>query len=144
MPPSGHRLAPTGSVQEGGAGPCATAPCEASAGMASNPNERRNEPRQSLLVALLLGAARRHYSLFNRRCRRGTVARQIQVHAIRSRRLQTGEIAMNSCVEKPIVLTGDRTTGPLHLGHYVGSLKNRIRLQETHRQFLLLADAQAL
>ena len=51
---------------------------------------------------------------------------------------------MNACVEKPIVLTGDRTTGPLHLGHYVGSLKNRIRLQETHRQFLLLADAQAL
>ena len=43
-----------------------------------------------------------------------------------------------------IILTGDRTTGPLHLGHYVGSLKNRLRLQHTHRQFLLLADAQAL
>ena len=47
-------------------------------------------------------------------------------------------------VEKPTILTGDRTTGPLHLGHYVGSLKNRVRLQETYRQFLLLADAQAL
>jgi tryptophanyl-tRNA synthetase len=46
--------------------------------------------------------------------------------------------------EKPTILTGDRTTGPLHLGHYVGSLKNRVRLQETHRQFLLLADVQAL
>jgi tryptophanyl-tRNA synthetase len=46
--------------------------------------------------------------------------------------------------EKRTILTGDRTTGPLHLGHYVGSLKNRVRLQETHRQFLLLADAQAL
>ena len=46
--------------------------------------------------------------------------------------------------EKPTVLTGDRTTGLLHLGHYVGSLKNRVRLQETHRQFLLLADTQAL
>jgi tryptophanyl-tRNA synthetase len=45
---------------------------------------------------------------------------------------------------RPVVLTGDRTTGPLHLGHYVGSLKNRIALQSTHRQFLLLADAQAL
>ena len=45
---------------------------------------------------------------------------------------------------RPIVLTGDRTTGALHLGHYVGSLKNRIALQSTHRQFLLLADAQAL
>jgi tryptophanyl-tRNA synthetase len=44
----------------------------------------------------------------------------------------------------PVILTGDRTTGPLHLGHYVGSLKNRIALQSTHRQFLLLADAQAL
>lgn len=45
---------------------------------------------------------------------------------------------------RPIVLTGDRTTGPLHLGHYVGSLENRLALQRTHRQFLLLADAQAL
>src|SRR3569832_1163674 len=45
---------------------------------------------------------------------------------------------------KPAILTGDRTTGPLHLGHYVGSLKNRIALQDTHRQFLLLADLQAL
>lgn len=46
--------------------------------------------------------------------------------------------------KRPVVLTGDRTTGPLHLGHYAGSLKNRVRLQETHEQFLLLADAQAL
>jgi tryptophanyl-tRNA synthetase len=45
---------------------------------------------------------------------------------------------------RPVILTGDRTTGPLHLGHYVGSLKNRLALQSTHRQFLLLADAQAL
>jgi len=47
-------------------------------------------------------------------------------------------------MSKPIILTGDRTTGPLHLGHYVGSLKNRVAFQETHEQFLLLADAQAL
>ena len=45
---------------------------------------------------------------------------------------------------RPVILTGDRTTGPLHLGHYVGSLKTRVALQSTHRQFLLLADAQAL
>lgn len=45
---------------------------------------------------------------------------------------------------RPIILTGDRTTGPLHLGHYVGSLRNRVALQHSHRQFLLLADAQAL
>ncbi|MGO4526702.1 tryptophan--tRNA ligase [Microvirga sp. 2MCAF35] len=46
--------------------------------------------------------------------------------------------------QRPIILTGDRTTGPLHLGHYAGSLKNRIVLQHSHRQYLLLADAQAL
>ncbi len=44
----------------------------------------------------------------------------------------------------PIILTGDRTTGPLHLGHYAGSLRNRLKYQETHRQFVLLADTQAL
>jgi tryptophanyl-tRNA synthetase len=44
----------------------------------------------------------------------------------------------------PVILTGDRTTGPLHLGHYAGSLKSRTALQHTHQQFLLLADTQAL
>jgi len=43
-----------------------------------------------------------------------------------------------------IILTGDRTTGQLHLGHFVGSLKNRVILQDVCKQFLLLADAQAL
>ena len=45
---------------------------------------------------------------------------------------------------KSVILTGDRTTGPLHLGHYAGSLRNRVALQHSHRQYLLLADAQAL
>ncbi|MBR0870817.1 tryptophan--tRNA ligase [Bradyrhizobium tropiciagri] len=45
---------------------------------------------------------------------------------------------------KPVILTGDRTTGPLHLGHYVGSLRSRLTFQDTHEQFLLLADMQAL
>ena len=44
----------------------------------------------------------------------------------------------------PVILTGDRPTGPLHLGHYVGSLKNRVRHQRDYRQFVMLADAQAL
>ncbi|QDL91401.1 tryptophan--tRNA ligase [Paroceanicella profunda] len=44
----------------------------------------------------------------------------------------------------PVILTGDRTTGPLHIGHYAGSLKNRLRLQDSHEQYLLLADTQAL
>ncbi|KWA68578.1 tryptophan--tRNA ligase [Burkholderia ubonensis] len=44
----------------------------------------------------------------------------------------------------PVILTGDRTTGPLHLGHYIGSLRARVQLQHEARQFLLLADTQAL
>ncbi|KVE36953.1 tryptophan--tRNA ligase [Burkholderia sp. BDU5] len=44
----------------------------------------------------------------------------------------------------PIALTGDRPTGALHLGHYIGSLKTRVALQDTHRQFILVADTQAL
>lgn len=47
-------------------------------------------------------------------------------------------------MEKQIILTGDRPTGQLHLGHYVGSLENRVRLQETHKQFIMIADMQAL
>lgn len=47
-------------------------------------------------------------------------------------------------MEKPIILTGDRATGPLHLGHYAGTLKNRVLLQRTHDQHLLIADMQAL
>ncbi len=45
---------------------------------------------------------------------------------------------------KEIVLTGDRPTGPLHLGHYVGSLKQRLILQEKYKQYIMLADIQAL
>ena len=44
----------------------------------------------------------------------------------------------------PTILTGDRPTGQLHLGHFAGSLRNRVQLQHTHRQFILLADTQAL
>jgi tryptophanyl-tRNA synthetase len=50
----------------------------------------------------------------------------------------------NNRKQKPIILTGDRPTGPLHLGHYVGSLLNRVQLQETHDQYILVADMQGL
>ncbi|MFC4771453.1 tryptophan--tRNA ligase [Enterococcus hermanniensis] len=45
-----------------------------------------------------------------------------------------------------IILTGDRPTGQLHLGHYVGSLKNRVRMQEdpNNKLFIMIADMQAL
>lgn len=47
---------------------------------------------------------------------------------------------------KPTILTGDRPTGKLHLGHYVGSLKNRVILQNQNKYdiFVFLADQQAL
>ncbi|MDP5252834.1 MULTISPECIES: tryptophan--tRNA ligase [unclassified Vibrio] len=43
-----------------------------------------------------------------------------------------------------IILTGDRATGPLHLGHYIGSLKQRVALQHAHDQTILVADMQGL
>jgi tryptophanyl-tRNA synthetase len=42
------------------------------------------------------------------------------------------------------ILTGDRPTGPLHLGHYVGSLQQRIALQRDYATYVLIADLQAL
>lgn len=45
---------------------------------------------------------------------------------------------------KPTILTGDRPTGPLHIGHYVGSLQNRVRLQHEYDTYVLIADLQAL
>lgn len=42
------------------------------------------------------------------------------------------------------ILTGDRTTGRLHLGHFVGSLQSRVALQNDYDTFILLADVQAL
>ncbi|NAW57837.1 MULTISPECIES: tryptophan--tRNA ligase [unclassified Vibrio] len=46
--------------------------------------------------------------------------------------------------ERKTILTGDRATGQLHLGHYVGSLKQRIDLQHQHDQTILVADMQGL
>jgi tryptophanyl-tRNA synthetase len=45
---------------------------------------------------------------------------------------------------KKRILTGDRPTGKLHLGHYVGSLKNRVKLQHEYETFIMVADVQAL
>ena len=48
---------------------------------------------------------------------------------------------------KKVILTGDRPTGPLHIGHYVGSLKNRVRMQNEgnyDEMYVFIADAQAL
>ncbi len=45
---------------------------------------------------------------------------------------------------KKRILTGDRPTGKLHIGHYFGSIQNRIKLQEEYETFILIADVQAL
>lgn len=45
---------------------------------------------------------------------------------------------------KKRILTGDRPTGKLHLGHYVGTLENRVNLQDEYETFIMLADVQAL
>ena len=49
-------------------------------------------------------------------------------------------------MEKQTILTGDRPTGRLHLGHYVGSLRNRVELQNTgkYNMYVFIADMQAL
>ena len=44
----------------------------------------------------------------------------------------------------PNAITGDRPTGPLHVGHFVGSLRARVQLQHTHNLTVLIADQQAL
>jgi len=49
--------------------------------------------------------------------------------------------------EKPAsqrILTGDRPTGNLHIGHYIGSLKNRLSLQKKYDTYIIIADVQAL
>ncbi len=45
---------------------------------------------------------------------------------------------------KKRILTGDRPTGKLHLGHYVGSLANRVKLQDDYESYIIIADVQAL
>ncbi len=42
------------------------------------------------------------------------------------------------------ILTGDRPTGRLHLGHYVGSLRNRVELQGKYESFFIIADLHSL
>lgn len=46
--------------------------------------------------------------------------------------------------DKHVILTGDRPTGPLHIGHYIGSLKSRVELQDIYKQYIIIADIQAL
>jgi tryptophanyl-tRNA synthetase len=47
-------------------------------------------------------------------------------------------------MERKRILTGDRPTGRLHLGHYIGSLANRVRLQDEYQCFFIIADLHVL
>jgi len=52
---------------------------------------------------------------------------------------------MTELTEQPhVILTGDRPTGQLHLGHYAGSLRQRVALQTQYPQYILIADLQGL
>ena len=44
---------------------------------------------------------------------------------------------------KKRIVTGDRPTGRLHIGHYFGSLQNRVKLQNEYETYILVADVQA-
>jgi tryptophanyl-tRNA synthetase len=46
--------------------------------------------------------------------------------------------------KKKIILTGDRPTGSLHIGHFCGALKNRVALQDKYKTFIIIADIQGL
>ncbi len=54
------------------------------------------------------------------------------------------ETSIATAEPQEIILTGDRATGPLHLGHYVGSLRQRVDLQHQYEQTILVADMQGL
>ncbi len=51
---------------------------------------------------------------------------------------------MDTVGVKPRLLTGDRPTGPLHIGHFVGSLQARVALQDSHECFFIVADLHTL
>jgi len=61
---------------------------------------------------------------------------------------RSGDLMLNSSMSqtnhKPRILTGDRPTGPLHLGHYVGTLINRVKLQDQYDCFFIIADLHTL
>lgn len=58
--------------------------------------------------------------------------------------MATKKMSLRDISRKEIILTGDRPTGPLHLGHFVGSLKARVELQNKYDTYIIIADLQAL
>ena len=80
------------------------------------------------LVALLLGAARRHVLVRPVPPLNGRPGLRSPTPFCHGGSILEFPMTVEP-TRKPTILTGDRTTGPLHLGHYVGSLANRVALQ---------------
>lgn len=59
-------------------------------------------------------------------------------------RVPTAPVPVRKICGKPIVVTGDRPTGLLHIGHWVGSIENRVRMQEEYHCLFLIADVHLL
>src|SRR5690606_32004056 len=74
----------------------------------------------------------------------GRRSRSAPAPTLAARRACTSGPAMADAARKPRVLTGDRPTGRLHLGHLVGSLRERVALQEDHECFNIVADLHTL
>ena len=79
--------------------------------------------------------------VFQKRDMRRTLSALNYLHLTLLYMLKIGGIFMN---RRKRILTGDRPTGKLHLGHYVGSLQNRVALQNDFDTFIIIADIQAL
>ncbi|SFD04387.1 tryptophan--tRNA ligase [Pseudoalteromonas denitrificans] len=58
--------------------------------------------------------------------------------------MQKTHTSQKEVIKSEKILTGDRATGPLHLGHFVGSLQQRVKLQHQYTQTILVADMQGL
>ena len=54
-----------------------------------------------------------------------------------------GDFTSGSSIQRKRVLTGDTPTGKLHIGHYVGTLENRVKLQDEYETFIIIADVHA-
>ena len=57
---------------------------------------------------------------------------------------QSVPAGLSAKIMKKRILTGDRPTGKLHLGHFVGSHKNRVKLQDEYECFFIIADYHTL
>ncbi|TSC92419.1 MAG: tryptophanyl-tRNA synthetase, partial [Candidatus Berkelbacteria bacterium Licking1014_85] len=73
-----------------------------------------------------------------------SIASSFQSNPVTSAMTRHRQKRRKAMQRKKRILTGDRPTGQLHLGHHVGTLKNRFRLQDEYECFFIIADLQVL